>query len=554
MSSTGGVDFGDLDVTFSAPFYTGIFLSSRRLQGKYGDHQEIVADYMNKNCKDVWTYPKLGCESWKGTVSPSHFIECNLSKKCNSQECLLKKLCEKLKKLHKKQSLNLSDLEVSLLNIKFYEFALGSVSIKVTGVKLSQSVKNAGKKLLTEFEEEVRTILNCIANKATKVYSNAVPCCIKNIDMFDIDNFNRLEGDNGEHDSDAALYKTNAVEVLDIHKFVEIESKKSFSDYSRLLQFFPVSREEMKRLPFYGRLSLFSSDKGDITVAIADDEAKNKVDKLIMVSEAMGVYGALGKYFSNFLNSYYNYSARQYELIDAPGMYSMRKRFKTRGFLEKFADIQILYSQSIFVMKQNKNIYFSADQTKFWDAKNLYLKIDKVWENNDKQIEKLQNWYQQVSNISEHVSIISSADFSLVAILFSLLIAGVLFVGNSIYYSADMITEISFEIQDTFGKKMNVDINDVSIEFEDGNWSQNFKSWIQERDLIILFSVLLSFVIFAFVILPNFARTRKQNSLSKSQKKNLRKEYNENIKKNKKYFKQMRNTKCQNNIDCHVCK
>lgn len=522
---------GDMDVIFSAPFYTGIFLSSRRLQGKYGEHQEIVVRGMPSSLR--WSYPVPGCGSWNGTVSPLHFIGCNVTEKSNSEESGLDELDKQIKaSLSGIEKLETYSLKVKSLEVKFYEFAFGSVSIRLTGLKLSKDVKDSSEnfeKLLTDCERRMRRVLNCVVRKATSAYRAAVPCCIRSRDILDIDNFEKLRDYTN-------LYKVD--EVLDIDKFVKIDSGSIFQNLEQGLNW----------LPFCGKFSPFISEKGDITIAFGYDKAKNEEEDYINVSKTMGVYDALGKYFNNFLFSYYNYSVRQYEAIDAPGMFSMRNRFKTRGFLEKFTDIQMLYSQSIFMMKQNRNIYFTENQGKLWNAKNRYFKIEEIWENNDEQMRKLENWYQQVSNVSAHVSIMSSADFSLIAILFSLVIAGVLIALNSFASSANMIEKIWFEEISVLGNKIQNGANYISIEY-----ASKHSLWTWGL-IVILAAIFVAFIIFTLFYMPNFARSRKRQALSKSAIKILKKEYNDSNKKSRRDFKKERKKSCQNKQQCHDCK
>lgn len=600
---------GKVEVVFSAPFYTGVFLSSRVLQGNYECHRSIVITGMEKELPWGWSYPTDVSVFLDWTVSPPYFIGCSVTDNFDFKE-----MCEKietcLSKIKEKNRL-MSNLEVVSLDVKFYEFAFGSVSIRLAGTdpeKAKDSEQDYNyMNVLNGCEEEMKKVLNCIAKKAAELYGKVVPCCIKNRDIIDIDNFCQLDGNisyycrdknnnetgntncsqngNGEEvdskdsdddqnsnenaadskdgndekkgniDSDGdqnsdkdengnqlcSLCSPNEVLVLNVHKFIKIDNEEKFSDYHRLSHFFPRPEKEIKRLPFYGRLAVFSSEKGDTTVAIDNDNDRDRVDGFIRVSEAMVVYGALGKYFSNFLYSYYNYSARQYEAIDAPGMYSMKTRFKTRGLLEKFSDIQILYSQSISMMKQTKHTYFTAEQEKFWDAKSCYSKIEKIWENNNEEMDQLKDWYQQVSNVSSHVSIITSVDLALVAIFFSLLSAGLFFV-YSIFNSAGMIKNVSFEKISVLGHEIPVGINDISIEYVD-------------RNLLLTIFMIVSFLgaLIAFAAIaarmPHIGRSRRKRALPKSERKKLKKEYKQQMKR----LKQQGKEPCLNSSECHVC-
>ena len=186
--STGVVDFGALDVTFSASFYTGVFLSSRELQGNYKEHQEIVINGLEGEVSWGWEYPSYGDEYWQKTVSPVYFVGVELD--------------DPLEVLEHDVGCNISDFydvykfSSAKVEIKFFEFGFGSVSIRFKGLNSKQHMVDSVKDLkimLSVCEESVRPILDDFAVKVSQAYSGSVPCCIKSSDIWDINNFDGLE-------------------------------------------------------------------------------------------------------------------------------------------------------------------------------------------------------------------------------------------------------------------------------------------------------------------------------------------------------------------------
>jgi len=72
--SAGTVDFGDLDVTISAPLDTGVFLSYRELQRCSECHQNIVIEGMEESLRWENSSGQGVLEFWNRTVSPSYFV------------------------------------------------------------------------------------------------------------------------------------------------------------------------------------------------------------------------------------------------------------------------------------------------------------------------------------------------------------------------------------------------------------------------------------------------------------------------------------------------
>lgn len=433
----GAVNFGDLDVTFSAPFYTGVFLSSRELQGDYeysletgtGDgsreradldkgekyvcHQKIVIEGMEKELPWEWSLPPYFEKLWQRTVSPPYFIRCSVTKDSD-----LNKLSSKIEKvLSEIAEIELSDLRVESLEVKFYEFAFGSVSIRVKGLELSINAIDLGKdfeNILANCEEKIRKILDCITKKITKAYRKSVPCCIKNSDIWDINNFTGLEAVEGicdigriqEISTVIAIQQSGKIDLTNIIK----ELEKVFVDFSG----------ELRKPSFNGSHHLFSTKKQNTTIAASMIPNHEELEDIIDVSEVLGMQLAVGRYFNNFFFSYYNYIACQYEAITSKNMHYYVNIKRIRNLQEKFFDCKIFYSQ----VQQNilKDKVFDANvyKVKFMSLSPQGVAVQKFWNNSNKSVKEIMNVHNQISAVRSEHSFLTNLDMVYVAISVSL--------------------------------------------------------------------------------------------------------------------------------------
>lgn len=380
------VDFSDLDVTFSAPFYTGVFLSSRELQGTYESHQNIVIGEMEEKLEWGWSSPSNVPEFWDRTVSPSYFIGAKIN---DSRSVLVREISDSIgcSSLDNNCCFEYNSSNVHI-NIKFFEFGFGSVGIRLKGVSGSKAAVSSGedlRKFSGNCEKVIRPILNFIASSATREYRKCVPCCIKNSDIWDIDNFAGLE---------ASEDICRAGEVQEISLVVALEKgccEKFKKHKSELKKVFGYFSKNLHKAPYNAAYRLFTDGKS-ITIALGSQKVDRELEYLLYATEMIATSFAIEKYFENFFYSYYNYISSEYELIESKDNIQWKNIWNFKNLIEKFLDVQSMYFQiKDFVLKNiltsNHTVYMSELYT-IHPKMNSRVNIFSVTDENMKQLEK----------------------------------------------------------------------------------------------------------------------------------------------------------------------
>lgn len=427
--STGVVDFGALDVTFSASFYTGVFLSSRELQGNYKEHQEIVINGLEGEVSWGWEYPSYGDEYWQKTVSPVYFVGVELD--------------DLLEVLEHDVGCNISDFydvykfSSAKVEIKFFEFGFGSVSIRFKGLNSKQHMVDSVKDLkimLSVCEESVRPILDAFAVKVSQAYSGSVPCCIKSSDIWDINNFDGLEVLE-EPDSSEGLYRVGDIEVINILVVIEGIDQNNFSLLNiELRKLFLCFSEELNDVPFNAECTLFKSDQ-NIVIALGQN-VKSKinsieVDNIVKAVEMMTVSTGIAKYFNNFFYSYFNYISSEYEVIASRDFTRRKVIYGLKNLMEKFSDVKIIYSQVYLQLQEYAGYCGDYGKTKLVQLLWEHSRAQEVWDKSDASLAKLADINNRVDKIKS--TNIGFANLSFISITLMLIIlAGMLSVFNTI--------------------------------------------------------------------------------------------------------------------------
>lgn len=402
--SAGVADFGDLDVTFSAPFYTGVFLSSRELQGdcNYMVHQKIVANGMIGTLAQEWEYPKPGCESWQGTVSPLYFIGANLNDVSAVQ---IQKFKENILNLKNNYELNFLGIRV-----KFFEFGFGIVSIRFKKPNGDQNIASYVrdlKSMLLNCEEAVNCVLNSIANEVTKTYYSSVPCCIKNSDIWDIDNFAALESAEG-------VCKIGKVQEISIVAVTEEKCPATFNvlrgTLAKNLLYFS---NQLLEAPVNATYRLFT-DGGNLIIALGNSKNDKEIEYLSCANEMIVSSLVIEKYFKNFFYSYNNYISSEYEIIESKDNIFWKNIWNFKNLIEKFFDIQSLYFQiKDFVLKNmltsNHSVYIAELYT-IHPKLNTKINIFSITDENMKQFEKQ---FEQIKFLTKKYFAVSATILSI---------------------------------------------------------------------------------------------------------------------------------------------
>ena len=423
----GGANSGDMDVTFSASFYTGVFLSSRELQGNYKEHQEIVINGLEGELSWGWEYPLYGGDYWQKTVSPVYFVGVELD--------------DPLEVLEQDLGCNISDfqdtyeLASAKAEIKFFEFGFGSVSIRFKGLKRKQcmvdSVKDL-KKMLSVCEESVKPFLDAFAVKVAQAYRSSVPCCIKNSDIWDINNFEGLEIINGASNSEG-IYKVGDIEKINILAVLEGIDQNNFDllDIELRKQFLCFS-EELNDVPFNAECTLFKSDR-NIVIALGQNVRSKinsiEVDNIVEAVEMMTVSTGIAKYFNNFFYSYFNYVSSEYEVIASRDFTRRKVLYGLKNLMEKFSDVKIIYSQVYLQLQEYAGYCGDYGKTKLVQLLWKNSRAQEVWDKSDASLAKLADINNRVDKIKS--SNIGFANLSFVnTTLMLLILAGMLSVLN----------------------------------------------------------------------------------------------------------------------------
>ena len=252
--SAGAVDFGALDVTFSASFYTGVFLSSRELQGNYEVHQRIVQVGLERKLPWGWKYPSYGDAHWQKTVSPVYFVGVELE---DPLAVLSQNIVNRISTF--KDNYEFDSIGV---RIKFFEFGFGSVSIKFEGLSIKEDMMGSAedlKKILSVCEKAIKPTLDSVVVEVAEAYSCCVPCCIKNSDIWDINNFNGLEITEGVNHGEG-IYKVGCIEVINIFAVLMRNEQQNFDALAlQLRKLFLCFSEELNYVPFNVEYTLFKS-------------------------------------------------------------------------------------------------------------------------------------------------------------------------------------------------------------------------------------------------------------------------------------------------------
>lgn len=435
---------GDIELTFSAPFYTGVFLSSRELQGDYEYrpqktaseappqanpklareedyvcHQKIVINEMKK--KGVswgWSMPPDVTNFWDRTVSPPYFIGCSETARPNvdMHKVNLTEVFIKIKDgLSAVEEIDLSEcgLIVKSLDVKFFEFGFGSVSIQLKGLKLSKDAIDLAKNCKDfwgKCEKEVRNILNCIAKKASEAYRSSVPCCIKNSDIWDIDNFAGLA-------TDVNICRVGEVQSISV---VTVIDEKCCEDFRKLKNelgdnFLSIFTD-LNEISLNSTYRLFS-DENNITIALDGQKIEDELDDLFDTAEMVGVYLAVGKYFDNFFYSYFNYVSSEYEIIASKNLYRVPNIKRLRNLMEQFYDIETLYSQLCLKKQQMSDHCINLYKDKLYNFSHQLFNVEKFWENLDKLYIRLKDKHETINKITSQNSFLASLDTAYIAVL-----------------------------------------------------------------------------------------------------------------------------------------
>ena len=473
----GAVNFGDLDVIFSAPFYTGVFLSSRELQGNYECHQNIVIEGMEEKLRWGWSSPLDISEFWHRKVSPPYFIG---TEKSNQSSPVIRKVKCYVYLSGFRYGFRYDSLE---LKVKFFEPGFGLVSVRLSGLVPYQgavfSAKNFSR-FLADREERIRQALDSIAQEVTRAYRSSVPCCIKNSDIWDINNFGGLEATEG-------ICSIGSVQEINTVVAMQHSDEKNFINLtSELKKVFVEFSKKLRKPPFNGTYNLFSTKEQNTTMAVSMIQNHDELGDIIDVSEVLGVQLAVGRYFDNFFYSYYNYTSSQYEIVESKEHILWKNLWGFKNLIEKFFDVQSMYFQTKDLVSKDILIPNCDKQiSKLYSVFPKNTTIDNYFCKADQKINKIEKQYDKIKFIASKYLTFSVGFFAVVI--------------SSIFLSIPIALRISDNLLAAFA-------------------------------IAIIIFLLACLLIFGFVSLRLISR--KLYYLCDPQKKDLREQYKEQEKRN----------------------
>ena len=449
-----------------------------------------------------WSPPPDVPEFWNRTVSPSYFIGAEIG---NSSPWLAKMISDFIMWSRVWNNCwykyNSNNMHVS---VKFFEFGFGSASIRLEGFsdyRVTTSSAESLKEFLTNCEKVIRPILNSIASSASREYRKCVPCCIKNSDIWDIDNFAGLE-------ASEAICRVGKVQKLNITTALEMKLCHKFKKHKNELDnAFCYFSKDLHKVPYNASYRLFTDGESTIA-ALARENNDVELNGLFHTIEMTEVYLSLGQYFNVFFNSYHNYTSSEYEIISSKDHIFWWNLWKFKNLIEKFFDVQAMYfkmknliSSSMFTSRHN------AYMSKLYSIYPKNCTLKKYFEKADKSIDQLSRLCKKIEFLTTQYSTLSTTLFSVFAPM-SIALISILFSMVAIFRDVNFVYIISF---------------------------------------FVVIAVLLSSPI--MIITSPKLKSRKLYYICRSQKRNYKKMFKSQDKRNKDKF----NCSCKVN-SCHRCK
>lgn len=387
------------NVTFSAPFYTGVFLSSRELWNRYECHIEMVKQRMEAQLPWKWEGSQ-GKSIWNYSFSPDYFIGCDVND-------------EKILREYKVEC-GVKMFEIRQIRVKLFEFGFGSVSV-VYSVSSNFSVNT-----LQHYDNKLKSSLSRIATKVVDTFKESVPCCVVNVDTRDIYNFQRVETSN-LFDDGCNLQQVSAVIIVNrLENFQKINNflKSQFFKFDDI----PSNINLFCSYSFFG----MHGSEGMIGLCMSSNIAES--NSFALTVELLNVYLASAVYFDNFFHSYFDFVVSEYEMYERiEGDRSRwRNLFRLESLGEKFSDVLLIYSHTISLMQNQENCY-SAQMEKyqiqkyFWENLPVRKTIDCAIQQIEEKIESLKSIHNQIDNAKNLYAIRGDEHASFVSTLASLL-------------------------------------------------------------------------------------------------------------------------------------
>ena len=516
--SSGGAR---VSVTFSAPFYTGVFLSSRELRSEYRCHIEMIKQKMEDQLSWGWEESQRKF-AWNCSLSSDYFLGCDVNDK------------EILRDFTVESGLNnfeIYQISVSKFSVRFFEFGFGSVSV-------TYSVSpNFPLTILKDYQSSFKLSLSRISAKVCNVYKKSVPCCVIDIDIQDIYNFQKVE---------QSKFINGNWNLQQVSAIVTVYEEKTFYKINHSLksEFYKLD-DNLSSDNLLCLYSFFAKHGNEGIVGICMSKNVEEINSFVLTVELLNVYLAVVVYFDSFFYFYFDFVASEYELYEGTGgsRSKWRNLLRLKSLGEKFSDVLLIYSQTVSLVQnhfpriQDQRSNYS-NQREEYQVQRYYLKnfpvrqtIDRVIKQTERKIKNLEQIHDQIDRAKNLYAIEGGEHASFFTALLQLL---TLFVALATL----VVTTQAFE-------------NTVNIEFL--NIEFHFRCFA-----IIIMCLFFSFMLlFAWRLITHSAgepkfffrhRPRKLFHLKRKDKKQLKKM----LKKRNETRKKSRYKQCAVS-NCHRC-
>ena len=393
-------DLDNLDIVFTGPFRTDIFLDFRYLTavGYEGGQEKIMqamASNPNYSCYD-WHYPKLepgqiyksGNFGRGKTIIPRYYLGCTLSSSDLSEQTKHNFMInDELKEYG-------YEAEIVWIRLRMYEFGFGSFSacIKLQGEKSTicvEELQKISEKISDLIEKNEIELIAKIISSITAEFNTQ-------INNFEIKQFPPI-------DTEFEISKKwgAAGEIMWTHRLFcySSENGESFKILSEKINKILSPKGEVISADSKDFLGLGVANSAVICCQKSDSSrwegsSENRGKNLLFESasrvlQAANVYYAVSQYLDNSLFWFFNYSvdrARE------------EKNIKKLRELEKEIIEHIQFSNQYTALLDQYKLYLNPTSKKMWD------KIDDAWELHkrvqglDKQIHNIIMLYDRITN------------------------------------------------------------------------------------------------------------------------------------------------------------
>ena len=402
--SKDSINLDNLDIVFSGPFRTDIFLDFRHLTAVgYEESQDKIKEVASKGEYGFldWSYPKLeagqihklGNFGRGKTIIPRYYMGCTMNDFDNS---VIPDWIEDSFTINCEELLGTEyNARIKWFRVRVYEFGFGSVSmcINLSCVRNSENISAVNANDLQKVAVEAS---NMIENNSTewihKIILNIIGEMRKCIEKFDIKQFPTLD-----KEFDATNIWSKIGEVMWTHRLFCYTSKNKnlFDSVSNEMD---VILSKTQDNSFEYTSSVLKFGVANSIVISLNDSDQNKwirsrenlaFESASRVIQAANVYYAVAQYLDNSLFWFLNYS------VDSAKNEKSVKRLRK---MENEITEHIQFSYQYRALIDQYKFYLNPVSKNIWDRVVLSWELQERLEVLDKQINNAVMLYDRIVN------------------------------------------------------------------------------------------------------------------------------------------------------------